>query len=128
LRIRPVIVPADRAAQSAEARARAVDEAQISASRIAAQLAEAYKVAAEGKKPEAMVSASVAQAKFAGLWVERSETTQVNEFSGMDLEQMRQELVERARRLGLDRHLAGLLEGPDHANDRQDDDGDGQLN
>jgi hypothetical protein len=25
---------------------------------------------------------------------------------------MRRELVERARRLGLDRHLAGLLEGP----------------
>jgi len=67
---------ADKAAQSAEARARAVDEAQISASRIAGQLAEAYRVAKEGKRAEAMVSASVAQAKFAGLWVERSELTQ----------------------------------------------------
>jgi hypothetical protein len=65
--------------------------------------------------------------KELGMFIDRAEVTQTNEFSGMDLEQMRRELVERARRLGLDRHLAGLLEGPDRADDRRDD-GDGELN
>jgi hypothetical protein len=59
--------------------------------------------------------------------VERSEVAQTNEFAGLSLEDMRRELVERARKLGLDRHLAGLLEGPDRADGRQDE-GDGELN
>jgi hypothetical protein len=118
---------AERQAQNAEARVRAVEEAQISASRLAAQFARAYQIAEEAKKPEAMVNATVAQAKFAGLWVERSEVAQTNEFAGLSLEDMRRELVERARRLGLDRHLAGLLEGPDRADDHRDI-GDGELN
>jgi hypothetical protein len=108
---------AERQAQTAEARARAVEEAQISASRLAAQLARAYEIAVKAEKPEAMVNATVAQAKFAGLWVERSEVAQINEFGGMTLEEMRRELVMRARRLGLDRELAGLLEGPGHQDD-----------
>jgi hypothetical protein len=64
--------------------------------------------------------------KELGMFIDRAEVTQTNEFAGMDLEQMRRELVERARRLGLDRHLAGLLAGPDRAGDHQDD-GDGEL-
>ena len=118
---------ADRAAQHAEARAKAVEEAAISDSRLAAQLAKAYEIAEEAKRPADMVAATIAQAKFAGKWVERSEVAQTNEFSGMSLEQMRAEIIERARQLGLDQHLAGLLEAPARAGDHQDD-GDGPVN
>ena len=56
---------------------------------------------------------------------ERSEVLQKSEeFQGMSLDEMRQALVERARQLGLDRHLAGLLAGPPGAGD----DGDGPVN
>ena len=115
---------ADRAAQHAEARAAAVEAAQISDSRLAAQLAKAYEIAEAAKRPADMVAATIAQAKFAGRWVERSEVAQTNEFQGMSLEEMRQELVERARQLGLDRLL---LAGPDRVGDDRDD-GDGGLN
>jgi hypothetical protein len=111
---------AERQAQTAEVRERAAAEAQISASRLAAQLAKAYEIAEKAQRSTEMVNATVAQAKFAGLWVERSEVAQTNEFVGMDLEGMRRELVMRARRLGLDRELAGLLEGP-RDGDQQDD-------
>jgi hypothetical protein len=65
--------------------------------------------------------------KELGMFIDRAEVTQTNEFSGMSLEQMRRELVERARRLGLDRHLAWLLEGPKDQNIDQPD-GDGLAN
>jgi hypothetical protein len=89
----------------------------ISDERLAAQFAKAYAIAEEAKRPEAMVAATIAQAKFSGRWVERSETTQVNEFAGMNLAEMRQELVKRAQRLGLDHELRGLLEGPKDQDD-----------
>jgi hypothetical protein len=60
-----------------------------------------------------------------GMFVERTEITQTSEFSGLTLDEMRAELVARARRLGLDRELAGLLEGPQDAD--QDRDGDDQA-
>jgi hypothetical protein len=63
--------------------------------------------------------------KELGMFIDRAEVTQTSEFAGLSLEDMRRELVERARRLGLDRHLAGLLEGPDRADGRQDE-GDGE--
>jgi len=94
--------------------------AQISASRLAEQLARAYEIAEKAKRPADMVAATIAQAKFTGQWVERSEVAQPNEFQGMTLEQMRAELVVRARRLGLDRELAGLLEGPKDRDDEDD--------
>jgi hypothetical protein len=50
--------------------------------------------------------------KDLGMFVDRAEISQTSEFSGMSLDEMRVELVARARRLGLDRELAGLLEGP----------------
>jgi hypothetical protein len=39
------------------------------------QFAEAYEVAKELSQPTAMVAATTAQAKLAGLWIERSEQT-----------------------------------------------------
>jgi hypothetical protein len=38
------------------------------------QFAEAYEMAKELSQPTAMVAATTAQAKLAGLWIERSET------------------------------------------------------
>jgi hypothetical protein len=46
------------------------------------------------------------------MFIDRAEISQTNEFGGMSLDEMRVELVARARRLGLDRELAGLLGGP----------------
>jgi hypothetical protein len=103
------------------------ESAQISSAQIAEQLARAFDLAEKLKRPGDMANITVAQAKAAGKWVERSEVAQTNEFAGLSLEDMRRELVERARKLGLDRHLAGLLEGPDRADGRQDE-GDGELN
>jgi hypothetical protein len=40
-----------------------------------AQFAEAYEMARELNQPAAMVTATTAQAKLAGLWIERSEQT-----------------------------------------------------
>jgi hypothetical protein len=54
-------------------------------------------------------SRSVAR-KLAGKWTERSEISQkANEFSGMTLQEMRAELIRRAKRLGLANELADLL-------------------
>ena len=39
------------------------------------QFAEAYEMARELSQPAAMVTATTAQAKLAGLWIERSEQT-----------------------------------------------------
>ena len=39
------------------------------------QFAEAYDMAKELSQPTAMVAATTAQAKLAGLWIERSEQT-----------------------------------------------------
>ena len=39
------------------------------------QFAEAYEMAKELSQPAAMVTATTAQAKLAGLWIERSEQT-----------------------------------------------------
>jgi phage terminase small subunit len=85
----------------------------VSPIRIAAQLAKAYAVAEKQERPADMVAATIAMAKFSGQWVERSEVAQTNEFAGLSPEEMRRELVQRARRLGLDREIAGLLEAPD---------------
>jgi terminase small subunit-like protein len=73
----------------------------------------------------AAAQAVMGQAKLAGLIVERAEITQTSEFQGMSLDEMRRELVLRARRLGLDRELVGLLEGPSST---QADDDDDRLN
>jgi phage terminase small subunit len=119
---------AERAAQHAQASARAVEELAITKEWVLGKLKEnainALKV--EGGSPVANRALELL-GKELGMFIDRAEVTQTNEFSGMDLEQMRRELVERARRLGLDRHLAGLLEGPDRADDRRDN-GDGELN
>jgi hypothetical protein len=85
------------------------DEAvQISSERLAAQLARAFAIAEAAKRPSDMVTATIAQAKLAGKWTERSENTQSNEFAGMSSSDMRRELIRRARELGLDREIAGL--------------------
>jgi hypothetical protein len=119
---------AERAAQNAQATAKAVEELAITREWVLGKLKEnaikALKV--EGGSPVANRALELL-GKELGMFIDRAEVTQTNEFSGMDLEQMRRELVERARRLGLDRHLTGLLEGPDRADDRRDD-GDGELN
>ena len=60
--------------------------------------------------------------KELGMFIDRAEISQTNEFAGLSLAEMRAELIARARRLGLDRELAGLLEGP------RDDGDDPALN
>ena len=46
----------------------------VTIERLRAQFAEAYGLAKELSQPTAMVAATTAQAKLAGLWIERSET------------------------------------------------------
>ena len=45
----------------------------VTIEQLRAQFAEAYEVAKELSQPTAMVAATTAQAKLAGLWIERSE-------------------------------------------------------
>jgi hypothetical protein len=59
------------------------ESVQISTARLAEQLAKAYELAKEKGRPADMVTATIAQAKLARKWVERSEVAQTNEFSGM---------------------------------------------
>jgi hypothetical protein len=47
----------------------------ITIGQLRAQFAEAYEMARELSQPVAMVTATTAQAKLAGLWIERSEQT-----------------------------------------------------
>ena len=47
----------------------------VTIERLRAQLAESYELAKELSQPTAMVAATTAQAKLAGLWIERSEQT-----------------------------------------------------
>jgi hypothetical protein len=52
-----------------------------------AQFAEAYEIAKELTHPTGMVAATTAQAKLAGLWIERSEQTrkQPDDMSGAEI-------------------------------------------
>jgi hypothetical protein len=47
----------------------------VTIERLRTQFAEAYDMAKELSQPTAMVAATTAQAKLAGLWIERSEQT-----------------------------------------------------
>jgi hypothetical protein len=47
----------------------------VTIEQLRAQFAEAYEMAKELSQPAAMVTATTAQAKLAGLWIERSEQT-----------------------------------------------------
>jgi hypothetical protein len=47
----------------------------VTIEQLRAQFAEAYDMAKELSQPTAMVAATTAQAKLAGLWIERSEQT-----------------------------------------------------
>jgi hypothetical protein len=47
----------------------------VTIERLRTQFAEAYEMAKELSQPTAMVAATTAQAKLAGLWIERSEQT-----------------------------------------------------
>ena len=49
--------------------------AGVTIEQLRAQFAEAYAIAKELTQPTAMVAATTAQAKLAGLWIERSEQT-----------------------------------------------------
>jgi hypothetical protein len=116
---------AERAAQHAEASARAVEELAITKEWVLGKLKEN---AIKGLKVEG--GSAVANralellGKELGMFIDRAEVTQkAEEFQGMSLDEMRRELALRAKRLGLHRELAGLLEGPDRA-----DDGDGSVN
>jgi hypothetical protein len=59
-------------ARNVQAQEAAVD---VTIEQLRAQFAEAYEVAKELSQPTAMVAATTAQAKLAGLWIERSEQT-----------------------------------------------------
>jgi hypothetical protein len=102
-----------------EATAKAVEELAITKEWVLAKLKEnainALKV--KGGSPVANRALELL-GKELGMFIDRAEISQANEFGGMSLDEMRVELVARARRLGLDRELAGLLEGPaDHEGD-----------
>jgi phage terminase small subunit len=104
---------AERQAQNAQATAKAVEELAITKEWVLAKLKEnainALKV--KGGSPVANRALELL-GKELGMFIDRAEISQANEFGGMSLDEMRVELVARARRLGLDRELAGLLEGP----------------
>jgi hypothetical protein len=104
---------AERQAQNAQATAKAVEELAITKEWVLGKLKENAEKAlkAEGGSPVANRALELL-GKELGMFIDRAEVTQTSEFAGLSLEDMRRELVERARRLGLDRHLAGLLEGP----------------
>ena len=59
----------------------------ITTGQLRAQFAEAYEMARELSQPAAMVTATTAQAKLAGLWIERSEQTrkQLDEMSDAEI-------------------------------------------
>jgi len=59
----------------------------ITIGQLRAQFAEAYEMARELSQPAAMVTATTAQAKLAGLWIERSEQTrkQLDEMSDAEI-------------------------------------------
>ena len=105
---------AERQAQHAEATAKAVQELALTREWVLGKLKENAEKAlkAEGGSPVANRALELL-GKELGMFVDRAEVTQKSEeFQGMSLDEMRRELVARARRLGLDREIAGLLEGP----------------
>ena len=59
----------------------------VTIEQLRAQFAEAYAIAKELSQPTAMVAATTAQAKLAGLWIERSEhmRKQPNEMSDAEI-------------------------------------------
>ena len=59
----------------------------VTIERLRTQFAEAYEMAKELSQPTAMVAATTAQAKLAGLWIERSEQTrkQPDEMSNAEI-------------------------------------------
>src|SRR6266516_3187968 len=112
---------AERAAQNAEASAKAVETLALTQEWVLGELKRNAEQAAKLKQYGPSNRALELLGKQLGMFIDRAEITQANEFKGMSLEEMRQELVMRARRLGLDRELAGLLEGP------KDEEGNGQA-
>jgi hypothetical protein len=114
----------ERAAQNAQATAKAVEELALTQEWVLGELKQNAEKAAETGQYGPANRALELIGKQLGMFIERQEITQNSEFRGLTLEEMRKELVVRARRLGLDRELAGLLEGPKAVDEDQ---GDNQM-
>jgi hypothetical protein len=71
-----------------------------------AKLEKAYEVAQKAKNGSAMTMPVIGMARICGLIIDRREVGEVGAFSSYTDEQLLQEAMERARRLG----LAGLAE------------------
>jgi phage terminase small subunit len=103
---------AERAAQNAEASAKAVEKLALTQEWVLGELKQnAEKAAKTGQYGPANRALELI-GKQLGMFIDRAEIMNTNEFKGMSLDEMKQELIARARRLGLDRELVGLLEGP----------------
>jgi methylphosphotriester-DNA--protein-cysteine methyltransferase len=115
-------------ARVAELRNKAAARTEITVQKLLEDLERIKANAEKLGQNSAAAQAVMGQAKLAGLIVERSEISQVNEFAGMSPQRVRQELVMRARRLGLDRELAGLLAGSKAVDQEGEQDEDDRLN
>jgi hypothetical protein len=104
---------AERQKQTAEATQIAVEGAGLTKEWVIRGLIQNAEKALKAKEGSPVANRALELlGKELGMFIDRAEISQTNEFGGMSLDEMRVELVARARRLGLDRELAGLLEGP----------------
>ena len=116
---------AERQRNEAKATEKAIEKVALTKEWVLGRLIENAEKALKSKEGSPIANRALELiGKEMGMFIDRAEISQTNEFQGMSLEQMRQELVTRVRRLGLDRELAGLLEGPKD----QDEPLDGGLN
>jgi hypothetical protein len=104
---------AERQKQTAEATQIAVERAGLTKEWVIRGLIQNAEKALKAKEGSPVANRALELlGKELGMFIDRAEISQTNEFGGMSLDEMRVELVARARRLGLDRELAGLLGGP----------------
>jgi len=109
---------AERQAQNAQATAKAVEELALTQEWVLAELKRNAEQAAKLKQYGPSNRALELLGKQLGMFIDRAQISQSNEFAGLTAEQMLEELVRRARKLGIDREL---LRAMDH-----DEDGDGR--
>jgi hypothetical protein len=81
-------------------------EVEYTREKLLAKLEKAYEVAQKAKNGSAMTMSVIGMARICGLIIDRREVGEVGAFSSYTDEQLLQEAMERARRLG----LAGLAE------------------
>jgi hypothetical protein len=81
--------------------AKTAREAEVTRDSLLMKLEKAFTVAEKAKNGSAMTMSVIGMARICGLIIDRREIGEVRAFSGYTDEQLMQEAMERARRLGL---------------------------